>query len=306
MENFLKTKFPYYNGDITDSKVVGYVSLEAFVKAHKAPTNATRTLINSINNCKDKSEKNELKKYLNYFTPSVYILINSRRQYKNVKSFTGLVQIDFDGVDDVEDLKTYLSEEYEQFVCLYSSPSGKGLKGIMRIPIVETIEEYRLYYNAIADELDWIYGFDIAPKNAVLPLYISYDENLYFNPQATIWDRKLEIDTTDHESLGAIPTPEREGDETVYKSNAYFGKISKEIFSRKINNIVDNGHPQLRSACVVIGGRVGAGYLSVGDAESLAEQMIRSNNYLQKGIENYIKTSKWAIARGVEKPIYYD
>lgn len=305
MEDVLKIKIPYYDGDITNSYALGWITLKQFLRIHKNPNVNSRRLLDEIQSAKNKEEKNSLKSQLHYFTPSVMIEQGKRRQYKNVVSFTGLVQIDFDGVDDVEDLKTYLSSEYEQFVCLYSSPSGKGLKGLMRIPIVETIEEYREYYNAIIEELDWIHGFDTAPKNAVLPLYLSYDLDMYINEFATVWDRKKVIDTAEHESLEKIPTPEREGDETVYKSNAYYGKISKEIFTKKIQSINDNGHPQLRSASIVLGGRVGAGYLSVSDAESLAEQLIRTNNYLQKGIENYIKTANWAIAKGIEKPIYY-
>ena len=95
------------------------------------------------------------------------------------------------------------------------------------------------------------------------------------------------------------------GDENVYKSNAYYQKITLDIFSNKINAIGESGHPQLRSACLVLGSRCGAGYLSAGEAMIQAEYLIKSNQYLQKGISGYIATAKWAINQGYGKPKYY-
>jgi len=72
-----------------------------------------------------------------------------------------------------------------------------------------------------------------------------------------------------------------------------------------INSITDNGHPQVRSASLILGSRVGAGYITQHEANALMENLIKSNGYLQKNIRGYIKTSKWGIDNGMNNPKYY-
>jgi len=72
-----------------------------------------------------------------------------------------------------------------------------------------------------------------------------------------------------------------------------------------INQIASNGHPQLRTACLILGTRVGAGYLSFSEASEEVEFLVRTNNYLQKGIKGYLTTADWALKEGYHTPKYY-
>ena len=315
-------KITYYNGDIHDPIARGYINLRSFIRAHEYPNKRTVHLIEKINNASkigDKTLKSNLKKFLYYFTPSVRIPTGKRRRYKNISRFTGLVQLDFDGLEseDVEDLKEYLFNNYKQFYCVYKSPSGMGVKGIMRIPVIsmsdgyeKAVNEYKEYFAGIENQFDWIFGFDSAPKNPALPLYLSADKNIMWRKDATVWTEKGILPNVSSYKNLSQDKPNYEptdGDSSVYKSAAYYEKITLDIFEKRIGEIIDgDGHPRLRSACLVLGSRVGAGYVQYQIADSFAEQCIRANKYLSKGVENYLKTMRWGITEGGKRPKYYE
>jgi len=312
-----RIKFQYYPGDITKPSAIGYLTLQAFINAHINPTNRSSEVFMQIEEAAkngNKKLKSKLKQEnLFYFTPSATFKKNYHRRYENIESFTGLAQLDFDNYETEEeaiDLKEYLFENYPQFFCVYLSPSRKGVKGLMRIPVVESVEEYQEYYKGIEDEFEWISNFDSAPKNVALPLFLSKDVDLLYRNDATIWDTvgilpdistyKNLTDTQPNNIIANI------GDETIYKSDAYYEHITIDIFKNKLSTINDAGHPILRNACLVLGSRCAAGYLSTNDARQIAENEIRSHHYLKKGIANYIKTANWAINRGLLAPKYYE
>jgi len=309
-------KFQYYAGNIKSTKPLGVVALRSFIDRHQFPMKHVADLIDEIEEASasgDKKKKKELKESLFYFTPGA--VFSNKRKYDHIVFFTGLAQIDIDGLDpdDAKDLKSYLFENYEQFYCIYTSPSRKGIKGLMRIPICKSIEEFKEYYAGIEDEFNWIAGFDSAPKNLALPLFLSYDHDILYRENAEIWNKKGEmledkLKNAEQNNLRNEPIDIdfKDGDETVYKSKAYYRKITLDIFENKIDSINDNGHPQLRSACLILGSRIGAGYLNQSDAEQYAEAVIRRNSYLSKGTENYLKTMRWAINQGTKNPKYYE
>lgn len=306
-------KFQWYDGDISRPVPRGFLTLHKFIETHQNPTSKILDTFDRIEkavNAKDKKLRNEIKQNeLYYFTPSAIFKPKFNRRYENIIEFTGLAQIDVDDLEEDEavDLKHWLFDNYQEFYCVYLSPSRRGVKGIMRIPVVSSIDEFKEYYQAIENEMEWMPGFDSSPKNMALPLFISYDTDILWRESAKAWDLKSELQADSLDNLRSEPTlsPIVDGGEEVYKSGAYFRKITLDIYGSKLNNITDSGHPQLRGASLVLGSRVGAGYLSQSDAEQYAEWCIRSNNYLKKGIDGYIKTMRWAIRQGINNPKYY-
>jgi hypothetical protein len=77
------------------------------------------------------------------------------------------------------------------------------------------------------------------------------------------------------------------------------------IISSRIDNIISDGHPQLRSTALILGSRVSAGYIDKISAEQLITNLINSNNYLQKGIKGYVETAMWGIEEGMKSPKYF-
>jgi hypothetical protein len=305
-------QFQWYDGDITHAIPRGTINLEQFIKKHQQPTQEILKVFDQIEQAAldgDKAQKAQLKaNHLYYFTPGA--IFNGRRRYSNIERFTGLAQIDIDNLEteEAKDLKEYLFDNYKEIYCTYLSPSRKGVKALIRIPVVKSIDEFKEYYKGVENEFDWIAGFDTAPKNLALPLFISWDTDILYREDATVWTRKGILQAENLSNLNSKPPANQtivEGDAQTFKSNAYYRRITLDIFEKKINAITDNGHVQLRSACLVLGSRVGAGYLSQSDAEQFSEYAIKNSQYLQKGISGYITTSRWGIKNGINNVKYY-
>lgn len=218
--------------------------------------------------------------------------------------FLWVEQLDFDGIEDgstADDLKQWVGEQ-EETVCAYKSPSG-GVKALIRTVKAQTKTQYVRLHNAVSEKYEETGYLDSATKNAVLPLFLSMDEKIiyrdFFDCKQWSVEKTLEID---HDSLNDTPKFNPNFNYSIYKQE-YDRTI--RILQEKISRIHNCGHPQVRSAALVLGSRVGAGYLSKADAEIEISRLIRSNNYLKKGTEGYIKTAKWGIEQGSNNPKYY-
>ena len=73
-----------------------------------------------------------------------------------------------------------------------------------------------------------------------------------------------------------------------------------------LDKITDNGHPQLRAAAYALGGHVGAGYLSLNEAENFIHSLIASHSYLSKDVKGYSKTASTMLMQGQGSPIYFN
>ncbi len=297
--------FSYYSGNILESKSIGLLGVDKFIDAHKNPKTKTRILIEKIKLASElgfQDEKSRLKKQLFSFTPRVLVPIGKKRLYDNIKEFTGLMQLDFDKFDSeslARDFKTYLFDNYEETLCCYMSPSRLGVKALMRIKTPSTIEQYKAIHYAVSKEFDNVPQFDKATKNPILPLFISYDEDILYREidNCSLW--------TDENWSEQQALKEQEFD--VEQSSGTKLEL-KVINSTKqhIREIVDNGHPQVRRAGLILGSRISAGYISRHVAEGLIRDLIRENTYLSKGTRGYILTAEWGIKQGLKNPRYYD
>lgn len=298
-------KFPYYSGNIYKTNVLGHVTLDYFCKAHKNPTKETIEIINKVKKASENNDnilKRKLKHRLYSFTPSVYIPVNQSRKYDNVIEYTGLMQLDFDKIEDVDtaiDLKKWLFEQPEVIVS-YISPSGKGVKGLISIKKPEDKEHYKAIFKSIASKYEVISYFDKATKNAMLPLFLSIDEDLLSKEYKNVntW-MKEDWSVVKHVRLNDSQPPNFNPNEDDFNKTI-------RILKNKINNITNDGHTQVRSAALILGSRVSAGYISINEAQNEIEILIRSNSYLKKGTSGYISTALWGISEGYKTPKYYD
>jgi len=132
-------KFPFYSGYIRNPHVMGYISLQKFIEVHKKPDEKTLEIIEQIGVAREQGNsklKDKLKQRLNAFTPSVFIDLGETRKYKNIKAFTGLMQIDLDKIPTQQEainLKEHIFHTHEEIVCAYLSPSQRGVKALMKI-----------------------------------------------------------------------------------------------------------------------------------------------------------------------------
>lgn len=302
---------PFYSGNIQWSKCIGHISYQQFIEAHKNPKPEILILMQKIQEAsrnKNKDLKAELKKQLFTFTPSVVISKGLKRRYDNITGFTQYKQLDFDKIPDKETaiaLKEHVFESNPEVLCAYLSPSGLGVKCLLKTNRCEDIEQFRAMHKAIETHFDSYEDyFDSAVKNAILPLFLSVDNAILYRDFKTTkaWTKE-DWSRTQYVRLNDVPVnyANRYSD----KQKQYYLDKTVRLFREKIRAISTDGHPQMRRACLILGSRCGAGYIDISEAEILAENEIRSNQYLQKDLKNYIKTSKWAINEGRKNPKDY-
>lgn len=243
----------------------------------------------------NKEYKAQLKqKHLYYFTPSVHI--KQRRRYAGIARFTGLLQLDFDGIEDAVALKEYLYYKYKFLRAVWLSPSRKGVKAIAHIPVVNAIDEYKEYWYGIAAEMQDIEGFDPITQNPTQPLFQSWDEDLLYHSDPETWTIKGKKN---------IPEPAPIDPEVLKNLNPTDSDKYRvvEMIKSGMRNVDAPGHFMLRALTYAVGGYVASGYIDRLEAESLVCALIESHSYLSKGTAGYQKTAKEMISKGMNEPI---
>ena len=159
----------------------------------------------------------------------------------------------------------------------------------MSIPICNSVDEFKHYFNAIELEFKSYIGFDAAPKNCVLPLFISYDPEILIRTDYTTWSVK---------HIPIIQPPVIQYNVTDKSS------VIKKIIAKRIDTITDSGHGILRATAYLLGGYVGAGYVEYNHSIQIINRMIDEHHYLRQKGYVYKKTAKTMIDKGLLTPTY--
>jgi hypothetical protein len=287
-------KFQYYKANIKDSKPLGTVNLDQFFSAIQNPRPEIKEVFTKIRQAEtdgDMQLKSELKTSLYSFTPAV--TIKNKRCYDEINHWTGLMPLDFDKMDATEavELKEHLFYDFPYIIASWLSASKCGVRALVNIPIVDSIDEFKLYFEGLMQfsDIGKYKNFDQAPKNCVLPLFLSYDPEILYGDTEAVWDRTYK----EPQYKAKVQYKYEENPNKVY-----------QIIRAAINKINDNGHPQLRAASYALGGYVAAGYLQYNEAVDLIYNLIDSNAYLSQKSPVYKKTSENMIQSGIKDPLY--
>ena len=145
---------------------------------------SSRDLIERIQNEDDKSSRNELKKLL----PAIcFSGIFTKRADNSITEHSGLICLDFDGYATKKEMMaekvSIASDEYVMSV--FVSPSGDGLKVIVKIP--QDIENHVKYFGALERHFNSP-RFDTTSKNISRVCYESYDQDIYVNMESKVWE----------------------------------------------------------------------------------------------------------------------
>lgn len=121
---------------------------------------------------------------------------------------SGLICLDVDkmNVDELIEVKNSICQNDYVFAC-FISPSGNGLKIIVRIPPVQ--ESHRDHFRALKNYFDQIlspYYIDPSGINISRVCYQSCDSEIYYNENSQVWveieeEKTIEIKTEEHEVL---------------------------------------------------------------------------------------------------------
>lgn len=164
-----------------------YISVESALDRIRG--GKSKQLLDKIRLTADKEERNELKKKL----PSVCFGGRfASRADNELISPSGFMSIDFDGFDTDDELKAKRFElEMDDYTyAVFTSPSGNGLKVLVRIP--ETDQKgYKAYFKGIQEYYNCP-NFDRSCSNISRVTYESYDPDIYINKDSIVWDKMIE------------------------------------------------------------------------------------------------------------------
>lgn len=292
-----ETKLQYFPSKVWETKSLGSVTLKQFVLSHKNPKPEILDTFHKIEKASEEGDEKK-KSYLKqnklfYFVPSV-VLDEQGRSYDNISYFNPIMVVEFDKIDHAEELKTYLFNNLKSCICAYMSPSKNGCKFLIRIPPVSSVEEYKEYFCGMAYYLEDYVGFDPANYNCVLPLFISYDEDILYRANPSEWNvrgRKVNEFNVNSDFVPEQPPTEDDKKDVVDK------------VSYLINRIEDSGHPQVVSTACLLGGWISAGYIGEEEGEKLIFSLISNNDYLKKNVSGYCKTARHMIKKGMGSPL---
>jgi hypothetical protein len=135
----------------------------------------------------DKSKRNELKSKLPLAT---FCGVFSSRSKSNIKKPSGLACLDFDSVPDLENLIDKVNKDSFTFAS-FISPSGNGLKVLVKIPLVDSDEDYKDYYYEVQKHYNQYGVTDDSTNDISRATYLSYDPNLFNNPESDLFTERF-------------------------------------------------------------------------------------------------------------------
>lgn len=300
MSNYLDIKFQYYPSDIRSVKPLGSLSLYDYLYKIKNPTEETVNLFKQIeeaSNVGDLKLKAELKAKTYYFTPCIYS-DGLGRSYSNIKSWNGLMIIDVDGLtpEYAIEFKDYLFNTYKFFISVFLSASKRGVKGIVKIPICYSTDEFKAYFYGLMDKFQEYKGIDFSSKNCILANYLTYDRDLLYRLDAIEWNQKgIQIDEF------KVFEGEVQSLESITEDDVEQVKL---ILKRMFNKIQDSGHLIVRSASLLGGGFSSAGYMNIDEMKEYLFDLIDDTDYLQKSPRTYKNTCVQMVNKGYQSPVY--
>jgi len=165
----------------------------------------------------------------------------TRRAKTGLKEASGLAIIDFDKLksfDDVKLLKDKLSKDPYIFSA-WVSPSGNGLKALVKIPIVTDNEDYNRRYKAIYNNYKWVndeFGentIDTSGQDVSRLCFESYDADLYVNDDSLEWTELKEVDI--YEVTEEVRIPIKSDNEIISRLLKWFNKFSMASGERNAN-----------------------------------------------------------------------
>lgn len=147
------------------------------------------------------------------------ILFSGHFSYRNANSLikhSGFICLDFDKFPDSETLlmwKDTLEGDMYTY-CVFLSPSGYGLKCLVKIPPIA--ENQKRYFDALKDYYQCQY-FDINTSDVCRICFESYDPYLTINHNSVTWDKLKENNYVKIPSLRQTPIDEQKTVDNLLK-----------------------------------------------------------------------------------------
>lgn len=302
----MNTKIQYYKQKYDaendtykfSTKATGVITLGSLLNSIKNPKKNIKELIDEIRITFNNSTRSELKSKLPGFTIQSFN-DGKRRAYNNIIHFTGLIVLDFDGIDvksNATELKKFLFQNYPFIIASFISPSG-AVKCIMRIPIAKNLIEYKSYHRAVNEHFKQYKGWDNTTKNAVLIMFYTYDKNILIREDAIEFNEKIDENIVVKNNNFINFTPTISNNSTINKARVLL--YIETIF----NGIINNGHPQVIRLSSKLGSFSKFYNLNPIEMQQWMNSNIEKHPYLIKDPNNYKTTAKRFFEEGYLNPL---
>ena len=117
----------------------------------------------------------------------------TERKKSGLKAHSGLMVLDFDKIPDNKYNHFFkILKENTHIVSLFRSPSGNGIKGVVKIPKCDA-KNHEKYFRQFSEDFNYEY-FDLSGCNVDRVCFESYDPNIYINYDAVEYCPKLTED----------------------------------------------------------------------------------------------------------------
>ena len=166
--------------DLYKSKDVPFhVPIEKIIKRIKQ--GASKELVESIRNG-NKENKNKLPCIL-------FSGVFNERNSNSLKEHSGLMIMDFDKYPNEEAMFNHLEllKQNKHFILLFISPSGNGIKGVIRVSNELNKETHPKVFKEFQNQFEYDY-FDIVNSNIDRVCFESYDPEIYVNFEAVLFE----------------------------------------------------------------------------------------------------------------------
>lgn len=292
----MSLQFQWYANGIKTIRPNGNITLRQLINAIISPKLEmieAFKLIQEAGARGDKAEKDRLKAEKLFFTtPSA--IFDPIRNYDSIVSFLPFAVFEYDDIPHAEELRDYIFEKRKDCIFAFTSPSLTGTKFIFHTETPTSISHYKALWFGIAHDLDKFINLDLSNERCTQPLYNSYDPNAKFREDAVQSTVKGYKENAFVPFVGEVEIPEEVNEEDVEECLKLIGHL--------IRRISDSGHNQVISSCFTASGFCAYYGIPTEDMWSLIEDEIRSNSYLAKGVEGYIKTATTMFNKGLNFP----
>jgi hypothetical protein len=277
---------------------LSHVKLSQALQMVRQPSYQTKQLIEKVRNGQTKLKIN---------LPA-FLFAGEFTYAKNegITKAAGLLQIEFDKIHDPTEkdyfFKILTSDPH--ILAVFTSPSGAGLKVLIRINETTSPHEYKRLFWGFKDYLIQTYitlkdgenckYFDTGISDISRKCFQSYDPNLFVNYQALIFDkpRHQEPEPDKIQKTPQAPGTQAQGQTRGIENEAHLKNIIQKII---LNTRDGDKHNVLRDASFMIGGYVAGENL---DTQKWID--ILKNLQAQRG-EASPETSYNTILSGIEK-----
>jgi hypothetical protein len=172
--------FSYFSKPITNTRPSGTKSLLEIYELVKG--SKFQSITQKLRAISDKTEARKFKAF--QFDYVTFSGVFTSRGDKNLQTHSGLMVIDFDHLQEPDELKErLLNDQYFETELLFTSPSGDGLKWVVSID--QSQGDHQFWFLAIANYLRQTYQVELdeSGKDVSRACFLPHDAAVVINPK---------------------------------------------------------------------------------------------------------------------------